>query len=227
MVASGLRAGTPPRRAAHARLAPITRAVVRHGRMARPNRAHDDRHRGRMRHQREVGSLAMTTVTLIDGRQVDTASEYWRRRDAERLLSRVSMIPIAGCWIWTGAIAQGGYASVWLRGRVVGAHKAAYLTWIGDIPAGKNVCHRCDVRCCINPYHLFLGDQFENMRDAALKGRIGHHCAKLTFEQAQEIRSSQGRGVDIARQYGVSQNILCNLRAGRSYRRHHALRKAA
>lgn len=167
-------------------------------------------------------------VTLIDGREVSSDSEAWRRRDADRLLSHVTMIPIAGCWVWIGAMdGRGGYGSAWLRGRVMGAHKAAYQTWVGDIPNGLHVCHRCDVRSCINPAHLFLGDRSQNMRDAASKGRIGHHCAKLTFEQAQAIRASKARGVDLARDYGVSQNIICNLRAGRYYRRAHALRKAA
>lgn len=165
----------------------------------------------------------MTTVKLIDGTEADSNSEAWRRDNERRLLSHAAMIPIAGCWIWLGAMGGNGYGSTWLTGRVVGAHRAAWLVWRGEIPSGKHVCHRCDVRQCINPDHLFLGTRTENMRDAVSKGRIGHHTARLTFKDAEAIRGSQARGVELAKRYGVSQNIICNIRSGRSYRRRHVL----
>lgn len=144
-------------------------------------------------------------------------------RDFQRLMRSVSMVPIAGCWLWTGAMKSNGYGDTWLRDRVVSAHRAMFELHFGPIPIGKHVCHRCDVRACVNPQHLFLGTRADNMRDAAAKGRIGHHCAKLSFDDAEAIRASSARGADLSRRYGVSQNVICNIRAGRSYRRRHAL----
>lgn len=141
----------------------------------------------------------------------------------ERLMTRVEKVPIAGCWIWTGALKDNGYGDAWLNGRVIGAHRAMFEVHYGPVPKHMQVCHRCDVRACVNPDHLFLGTRSENMKDAAAKGRLGHQCTKLTDQEAVEIRNSKERGVDLARQYGVSQNVICNLRAGRYYRKPHAL----
>jgi hypothetical protein len=168
----------------------------------------------------------MPTARLPDGREVDTGSEDWRR-DHDRLMADVVMVPLVGCWLWTGALSDSGYGSVWLRGRVMGAHRAFYTLLVGAIPPGQHVCHRCDTRACVNPYHLFLGSRSDNMRDSAEKGRMGHRTAKLTYEQALEVKASTKRGVDLARRFGVSENVICNIRAGRYYGRPHALRRPA
>lgn len=147
--------------------------------------------------------------------------------DLARLMKKVVQIPIAGCWVWTGAIKDNGYGDAWLNGRVTGAHRAMFELHHGPIAAGLHICHRCDVRCCVNPHHLFAGTRHENMRDASAKGRIGHHCAKLSDAQADEIRRSGAKGVDLARRFGVSQNIISRLRSGDSYRSPRALRRTA
>lgn len=148
-------------------------------------------------------------------------------RTIDRLMDRVVQVPIGGCWIWTGALKDNGYGDCWIDGKIVGAHRAFFSLLIGPIPIGMQVCHRCDVRCCVNPHHLFIGSRSDNMRDAAAKGRLGHHCASLTFGQAEMIRASATRAVDLARRFGVSENVIGNIRAGRYYRRPHALRKNA
>lgn len=122
-----------------------------------------------------------------------------------------------------GAIKSNGYGDFSLRGRVVGAHRAAYELMVGKIPMGAQICHTCDVRCCVNPDHLFVGTRFDNMRDAAKKGRLGHHCAKLTFTEVESIRSSSARAADLAREFGVHVNTIHKARNGSSYKRRHAL----
>lgn len=78
-----------------------------------------------------------------------------------------------GCWLWRGAIQRSnGYGRFALNPpTVIYAHRASFLIFNGDIPAGMSVCHTCDVTRCVNPKHLFIGDQFDNMQDAARKGR--------------------------------------------------------
>lgn len=74
-----------------------------------------------------------------------------------------------GCWLWQGSKFANGYGRY---GRCSYAHRFAYELFIGPIPDGLQVCHRCDIKHCVRPEHLFLGTQADNMRDARQKGRI-------------------------------------------------------
>jgi len=76
-----------------------------------------------------------------------------------------------GCWLWTGGITIWGYGQFWLSGREYGAHRISYSMHRGKIPKGKFVLHSCDVRNCVNPSHLFIGTQKQNVHDAFNKGR--------------------------------------------------------
>jgi hypothetical protein len=88
----------------------------------------------------------------------------------ERFEAKISPEPMSGCWLWCGNASVLGYGVAW-DGRPVYAHRlAARLYRLGD-PTGKVVCHRCDVPSCVNPKHLFLGTQADNLSDMRAKGR--------------------------------------------------------
>jgi len=90
---------------------------------------------------------------------------------------------VDGCWIWRFKPHCSGYASV--KDIENYAHRLSYRLYKGDIPSDKVVCHSCDNRMCVNPDHLWLGSQRQNMIDAAKKGRLKQ---KLNIREVQEIR---------------------------------------
>jgi hypothetical protein len=96
----------------------------------------------------------------------------------ERLVAKDE---VTGCWNWTGQINNYGYAMVSFntpnkRRTTTTAHRASYQTFVGPVQWDQVVCHRCDNPLCINPDHLFIGTQLENMEDMVAKGRdnYGH-----------------------------------------------------
>jgi hypothetical protein len=93
-----------------------------------------------------------------------------KRSLQQRLDDRSILDPKTGCRLWTKSRVS-GYGAIRVSGRLIGAHRAAWIARHGAIPAGLFVCHRCDTPLCINPEHLFLGTQKQNMADRALKMR--------------------------------------------------------
>lgn len=93
---------------------------------------------------------------------------------AERLERRSIPEPNTGCLLWIGTWTHHGYGQIWAARnskRMISTHRAAYELTYGKIPDGMCVLHKCDVRCCINPDHLFLGTDADNVADMIAKGR--------------------------------------------------------
>lgn len=92
--------------------------------------------------------------------------------DSDRFFRMVNK-SAGGCWEWTGSRHRPGYGSFFADGKCWRAHRWAYTHFIGPIPSGMFVCHKCDNPPCVNPAHLFLGTNGDNMRDASRKNRLG------------------------------------------------------
>lgn len=103
------------------------------------------------------------------------------------------------CWLWTRAKDSQGYGRIELSGKknkdgasYKKVHRFSWEYHFGPIEDNKHVLHKCDVRTCVNPDHLFLGTNDDNVRDRNQKNRQAtagkHGAAKLTMEKAEKIR---------------------------------------
>lgn len=148
----------------------------------------------------------------------------------EKFLRRVR-VDENGCWLWTGTVQHNGYGTFHLGGRKgkdTRAHRLSWALWRGQIPDGLFVCHRCDVRRCVNPEHLFLGTGSENMRDAASKGRLSEphrkyprgaaaSAAKLNEYAVRLVRESLASTTLLARAFDVSRSTIVKIRQGETW----------
>lgn len=128
----------------------------------------------------------------------------------KRIMAGMKVNPDTGCWEWQKGIDSGGYARCMVNGKPY-AHRNAYRLWKGDIPDGLFVCHTCDVRHCVNPDHLFIGDPCDNSADMVQKGRSAKIPQKLTVEKVIAIRERYAAGetqTALASEYGVSQVMV-------------------
>ena len=93
--------------------------------------------------------------------------------DVDRFSSKVRMSSEQECWIWTGArhSKNRGYGKFRLNGRVMNAHKASYLLFVGEVEPGQVIGHQCNRESCVNPAHLKAESQSENMRYCVRCGR--------------------------------------------------------
>lgn len=118
------------------------------------------------------------------------------------------------CWLWTKGCRTNGYGQTWHEGVNSLAHRVAWVLTYGPIPDGLQVCHTCDIRRCINPEHLFLGTQSDNMVDCSSKGRIARYNKPHVRVDPAEVRRRYANGERqraIAADLGVCQATVSHI----------------
>lgn len=147
----------------------------------------------------------------------------------EYLTSRIEPELNTGCWLWAGCIGAGGYGTASIGGKNRKAHRASWECHRGPIPPGLMVCHKCDTPACVNPDHLFLGTQSDNMADMAAKGRgkcvpqLGSANPRSVLDEdavwaiRHMLRLEMFSQAEVARSYGVSPMTISRIATGQSW----------
>lgn len=136
----------------------------------------------------------------------------WNNNPIVRLASRTKLDSSTGCYNWVGTKMKQGYGVTVFNKKKIATHRLAYTCFIGDIPKGMFVCHKCDNRACHNPSHLFIGSHQDNMNDMKKKGRqvkragVLNKNAKLDESIIMQIRSLYPKKtqVEIAKMFDLS-----------------------
>lgn len=137
----------------------------------------------------------------------------------DRFFSKVNKTDT--CWLWSAYTRDGyGRTDGIVRRETGGEYTAHRISWVlhnGVIPDGLQVLHKCDVRHCVNPRHLYLGTNRDNVTDRNTRGRTAHNKgekhgrSKLTWEQVRAIRKEFAAGAnnkDLSKKYGVAKSQI-------------------
>ena len=141
----------------------------------------------------------------------------------ESLESGYAAVDIDECWEWTKSFSHFGYGQLWWIDRHILVHRASYISYVGEIPEGMCVLHKCDNPKCLNPNHLFLGSRLDNNQDRAKKRRSfdikgeGNPFSKLSDANVIDIKNrlrKKERSIDLASEYKVCVDTIYKIKAG-------------
>ncbi len=143
-----------------------------------------------------------------------------------RFKSKIQKKNKNGCMLWTGWKNNDGYGKFSVGKKYKLAHRVAYELFVGKIPEGLYVLHKCDVRDCCNIEHLYLGDQFDNMHDCLKRDRFALRSGQnngrslLKEKDVKYIKVSLGKasGAQLAREFKVSESCIQDIKHKRSWK---------
>lgn len=150
--------------------------------------------------------------------------------DKKRFWAKVDIKDDDDCWLWRTYCDKGGYGRFVINNQSREAHRIAWMIVYGDIPKDFCVCHKCDVPNCVNPKHLFVGTQRDNIQDCIAKDRraklFGSEVATAILTE-QEVTKIKYRLLNketctaIARSYNVDRTTISKIKCNKNWQQIH------
>lgn len=117
------------------------------------------------------------------------------------------------CWEWLGCICD-GYGIYMIGGKKNKAHRWSWIFKHGPISPGMKICHKCDNRKCVNPDHLFIGSDADNILDAAIKGRMSKKLSIKDVVSIFKMRKNGHSHASISAKFGIHQSNVSRTLSG-------------
>lgn len=145
---------------------------------------------------------------------------------SDRFWAKVEVAGDDDCWLWRAHLNYRGYGVIRNGKRIASATRISWALTNGCVPDGKHVLHHCDVRACVNPRHLYVGTNTDNVADKVKRGRcqrtlpktqgVLHHAAKVDEDEdaVREIRAAAGKfgeGRRLAAKYGLAPSTVTHI----------------
>ena len=150
---------------------------------------------------------------------------YQRRPVKERLLEKT--VKTSSCCLFNGASLRSGYGCISIDDKTYTTHRVSWNIFNGEIPLGFEVCHKCNIKKCINPSHLYLASRRKNSLDAVRDGliKVGeeHGSSKLTYKDVLYIRSNYKKGIKgngsylLAKKFYVHPTTIHRIATGKTW----------
>lgn len=153
-------------------------------------------------------------------------------RTALRFWSKIRPTP-SGCWEWMGGKSQSGYGRFKIGDVMVHPHRLAFEMAFGPVPEGRECCHTCPTKGCVNPLHIYAGTRRDNVRDSVRAGICGlltsgflynkgenNFSAKLNAREVMEIRRLRSSGTPVrllAKSFGVCETAVRKILNGKAW----------
>ena len=147
--------------------------------------------------------------------------------DTKRFHESYILASESDCWLWEKSLTF-GYGNATWEGQAIYAHRLSWIIHNGPIPEGMLVCHHCDVKNCVNPEHLFVGTQKDNMQDCAKKGRVKafpsaeeHPLTPFKWSDIYEIRKLYRDGMSfnaLSKKYRVCRSSITKICRNKSWK---------
>lgn len=140
----------------------------------------------------------------------------------QKFIDMVNFAEVQDCWNFQKTSKSTGYGGLMQNYKQTDSHRISWEVFFGEIPENMCVLHKCDVRSCVNPHHLFLGTRGDNNKDRAMKNRschgVQHPLSKLNDTDVENILKSNLSSKKAAKFWNVSPTLIKNIRNRRTWR---------